>query len=152
MTESRAGLVGIGDKGHWNLPIITSIKRQAKRVEHAGGQVVPTWLPYDEDVEGYAIRSAVAQRTAKQQPKEMRSASLSYGRQAIDARGKPRSKVDKDIAKAEKSVAARYLQLKSGHAVTGVPLLRMGKVEDARCRWCDDSDRTVAHLLLRCRK
>jgi hypothetical protein len=74
VTGSRAGLVAIGDKGHWALPIITSIKRQAKRVEHADGRVVLTWLPYDEDVEGYALANTAAQRAAKQQPKGMRSA------------------------------------------------------------------------------
>ena len=150
--SSRAGLVAIGDEGHWNPPIITSIKRQAKRVEHADGRVALTWLPYDEDVEGYAKANAAAQRAAKQQPKEMRSASLSYVKQAVETRCKPRAKANGDIAKAKKSVAARYLQLKSGHAVTGAHLLRIGKVEDARCWWCDDSDQTVAHLLLRCRK
>ena len=51
-----------------------------------------------------------------------------------------------------KGAFARYLQLKSGYAVTGAHLRRIGKVEDARCWWCDDSDHTVAHLLLRCRK
>jgi hypothetical protein len=56
------------------------------------------------------------------------------------------------MAKAKKSVAARYLQLKSGHAVTGAHLLRIGKVEDAQCWWYNESDQTVAHLLLHCRK
>lgn len=73
-------------------------------------------------------------------------------KQAVESRWKPRAKSNEDIAKAKKSVAARYLQLKSGHAVTGAHLLRIGKVEDARCWWCDDSGQTVAHLLLRCRK
>jgi hypothetical protein len=78
VTESRAGLVAIERGGQWALPIVTSIKRQAQRVEDAGGRVALTWLPYDEDVEGYDIANAAAQRAAKQQPKEMRSASLSY--------------------------------------------------------------------------
>jgi hypothetical protein len=56
------------------------------------------------------------------------------------------------MAKAKNSVAARYLQLKSGHAITGAHLLRIGKVEDAQCWWCGGSSQTVAHLLLRCRK
>jgi hypothetical protein len=47
---------------------------------------------------------------------------------------------------------ARYLQLKSGHAVTGAHLLRIVKVKDAQCWWCGGSGQTVAHLLLRCRK
>lgn len=152
VTESRAGLVAVGDKGHWALLIVTSIKRQAQRIDHAEDRVVLTWLPYDEDVKGYVIANAAAQRAAKQWPKEMRFASLSYMEQAIETTWKPRGQANEEIAKARKPVAARYLQLKSGHAVTGAHLLRMGKVEDARCQWCDDSDQTVAHLLLRCRK
>jgi len=101
---------------------------------------------------GYDIANAIAQRAAKQQPKEMRSASMSYVRKAIEARWKPRTKVNDNIANAKKSVAARYLQLKSGHAVTGAHLLGIGKVEDAQCWWCGRSSQTIAHLLLRCRK
>jgi hypothetical protein len=152
VTESRIGLVAIRDREQWTLPIVTSIKRQAQRAEEAGGRVVLTWLPNDEEVEGYDIANAAAQRAARQQPKEMRSASLSYVKQAIEARWRPRAKIDKNIANAKKSVAARYLQLKSGHAITGAHLLRIGKVEDAKCWWCGGSNQTVAHLLLRCRK
>lgn len=111
-----------------------------------------TWLSSDEDVEGYDIANAAAQRAARQQPKQMRSASLSYVKQTIEARWTPTTKINKDIASAKKSVAARYLQLKSGHAITGAHLFRIGKVEDAQCWWCGGSSQTVAHLLLRCRK
>lgn len=152
VTESRSGLIAIGGRGRWTLPIVTSIKRHAQRVEDAGGRVVLTWLPDDEDVEGYEIANAAAQRAAKQQPKEMRSASMSYVKQAIEARWKPRAKVNDSVANAKKSVAARYLQLKSGHAVTGAHLLRIGKVEDAQCWWCGGGNQTVGHLLLHCRK
>lgn len=114
--------------------------------------MVLTWLSNDEEVEGYDIANAAAQRAANQQPKEMRSASLSYLKQAIETRWKPRAKINKDIANAKKAVAARYLQLRSGRAVTGAHLQRIGKVEDAQCWWCGGSSQTVAHLLLRCRK
>ena len=86
------------------MPIVASIKRQAQRVEEAGGRVVLTWLSNEEEVEGYEIANVVAQRAAKQQPKEMRSASLSYVKQAIEARWRPGAKIDKDIANAKKSV------------------------------------------------
>lgn len=152
MTESRAGLIAIGGRGQWAVPIVTSIRKQAQRVEYAGGRVVLTWLSKDADVEGYEIANAAAQRAAKQQPKEMRSASLWYVKQAIETRWTPRGKVDGDTAKAKKSVAARYLQLKSGHAIIGAHLLRIGKVEDGRCWWCHRSGQTAAHLLLRCRE
>lgn len=111
-----------------------------------------TWLPNDEDVEGYDIANAAAQRAAKQQPKEMRSATMSYVKQGVEARWKPRAKVNDNVANAKKSYAARYLQLRSGHAITGAHLPRIGKVEDAQCWWCGGSSQTVAHLLLRCRK
>jgi hypothetical protein len=103
-------------------------------------------------VEGYKIAKVAAQRAARQQPKEMRSASLSYVKQAIEAMWKPKVKKNKYTADAKKSVAARYLQPKSGHAVTGAHLLRIGKVQDAQCWWYGGSSQTVAHLLLQCRK
>ena len=125
---------------------------QAKRIEYADGRAVLKYLPHDKDVEGYALVNAAAQRVVKQQPREMRSALLSYVKQAVETRWKLRGKPNEDIAKAKKSVTARYVQLMSGHAVTGAHLLKIRKVEDARCWWCDDSDQTVAHFLLRCRR
>ena len=67
-------------------------------------------------------------------------------------RRKTTAKLNKHIQAARKSVAARKLQLKSNHAVTGVHLLRINKVQAARCWWCGGSKQTVAHLMLECRK
>jgi len=55
----------------------------------------------------------------------MRSASLAYVQQAIKARLKPTTKTKEHIKDARRSVAGRYLQLKSGHTVTGAHLLRI---------------------------
>lgn len=151
-TESRAGLTATRSSEQWVLPVVTGIKRHAHGIEEAGGRVALTWLREGEDVEGYKIARATAQRAAKQQPKVMRSASLSYVKQAIKERWKPATKINRNIKDARKSVAARYLQLKSGHAVTGTHLLRIGKVQDAQCWWCGGNSQTVAHLLLECRK
>ena len=60
--------------------------------------------------------------------------------------------LDKHIKDARKFVASRYLQIKSGHAVTRVHLLRIGGVLDARCWSCSSSRQTVEHVLLECRK
>jgi hypothetical protein len=152
VTESRSGLTAVESSKHWVLPVVTSIKRQAQSIEDAGGRVVLTWLPNGKDVEGYEIANAAAQKAARQQPKEMRSASLSYVKQAIKEKWEPATKTNKNIADTKKSAAARYLQLKSGHAITGVHLLRIGKVQDATCWWCRADSQTVAHLMLKCRK
>jgi hypothetical protein len=152
VTESRIGLTAVESNGRWALPVIAGIKRQTQRIEDAGGRAILTWLPDGKEVEGYKIARGAAQRAAKQQPKEMRSASLSYVKQAIKERWKPTTKIDKHIRDAKKSIAARYLQLKSGHAITGAHLLRIGKVQNAQCWWCGGNSQTVSHLLLECRK
>ena len=82
----------------------------------------------------------------------MRSASLSYVKQAVREKWKPVTKLNRHIKDAQKSVAARYLQLKSSHAVTGAHLTRIGEIVDARCWWCKRSEQTVTHLFFECRK
>ena len=64
----------------------------------------------------------------------------------------PTTRLNGHVKDARKSVAARYLQLKSDHAITGAHLMRIGRVSDARCWWCKRSGQTVAHLFLECRK
>lgn len=92
------------------------------------------------------------QRAARQQPKEVRTASLSCVKQAVRERWKPTARANKHINDARKLVAARYLQLKLGHAITGAHLKRIGKAQDERCWWRGSSRHTVVHLMLDCRK
>lgn len=61
------------------------------------------------------------------------SASLSYVKRAAKEQWKPMTKINKNVGNAKKSVAAPYLQLKSGHAVIGAHLSRIDRVPDARC-------------------
>lgn len=114
--------------------------------------MVLTWLSSDNACEGYEVADKAAERVARQQPKDMRSATMSYVKQAIKERWKARRKINKHVENAKKSVAARYLQLKSGHAVIGVHLFRIDRAQDTRCWWCGHSRQTVAHLMLECRK
>jgi hypothetical protein len=152
VTKSKSTLTAIQSQSRWEVRTITDAKRLAKRVEEAGGTLAMTWLPSSVSSNGYTAASVAAQRAARQSPKAMRSASLSYVKQAVKERWKPTMRLNKHVKDARKSCAARYLQLKSGHAVTAVHLMRIGKVEDARWWWCNSSRQTVAHLLLECRK
>jgi hypothetical protein len=70
----------------------------------------------------------------------------------LQGKWKPVTKLNRHIEDARKSVAARYLQLKSDHAVTGTHPMRIEKVVGARCWWCKRSGQTVTHLFLECRK
>jgi hypothetical protein len=152
VTRSRLVLTEIQDPYPWARQTIIDVRRHAKRVEEEGGVVTLTLLSSSASSNGSKIASTIAQRAAKQPPKAMRSASLSYVKQAIREKWKPMTTLDKYVKDARKSVASRYLQLKSGHAVTGAHLLRIGKVQDARCWWCSSSRQTVEHLLRECRK
>lgn len=60
--------------------------------------------------------------------------------------------LNKHLGDSRKSATARYLQLKSGHAVTGVHLYRTKKVQNGRCRWCGSRQKNVSHLMFTCRK
>jgi hypothetical protein len=82
----------------------------------------------------------------------MRTASLSYAKQAIGERGLLTTNIDKHIRNTRKSVAAGCLQFKSSHTITGAHLLRIGEIRDARCCWCGENSQTIAYLLLECRK
>jgi len=152
VTTSRPALVEVQNARQWALQITSDIRRRIKQVEEEGGRVVLTWLSDDNDYEGYKAADGAAERVARQRPKEMRSASMSYVKQVIKEKWKTRSKTNKHVEDARKSVAARYLQLKSGHAVTGTHLFRIDRAQDARCWWCGHSRQTVAHLMLECRK
>jgi hypothetical protein len=151
-TKSRLALEELQNTQSWVLRTIADARRHAERVREDGGAAAITWLPSSTSSNGGKIASLVAQRAAKQPSKAMRSASLSYVKQAIRNKWKPVTRLNRHIKDAKKSVSARYLQLKSGHAITGAHLMRIGKVTDARCWWCNRSEQTVAHLFLRCRK
>lgn len=152
LSDSRQALSTIGKASYWTPPVVRDIKHQIRLIQERGDQVTLSQLPTDENIERTKLVRAAAKLAAAQQPKLMRSASLSYVTQSIKARWKPAMQISKVISSGRKSVTARYLQLKSGHAVTGVYLLRTKQAQDARCWWCNSSRQTIAHLLMECRR
>jgi len=47
---------------------------------------------------------------------------------------------------ARKTIAARFNQLMSGHALTAKYLLQSGKRRDMKCWWCGHENQTRHHL------
>jgi len=115
----------------WARQTNIDVRRRAKQVEEAGCAVTLIGLSSSASSNGSKVASMVAQRAVKQPPKAMRFASLSYVKQAIREKWMPMAALDKHVKDARKSVASRYLQLKSGHAITRARLLRIGEVQDA---------------------
>lgn len=108
--------------------------------------------PDDEGTEGMSAARTTATQAARRQPRQLRSASLSYVQQSVRETKPTVAKINKCLGDSTKSATARYLQLKSGHAVTGVHLFRMKKAQDTRCWWCGSRQQNVNHLMLKCRK
>lgn len=108
-------------------------------------------IPSDEDIEGMSVARVAATRAAQRQPRQVRSASLTYVQQSVRETKPTVAKINKYLGDSRKSTSTRYLQLESGHAVTGVHLLKIEKVQDDRCWWCGSRKQNVNHLMLKCR-
>jgi ribonuclease HI len=151
-SDSQQALKAIANAGHWTLPVIKNIYRQIGQMQANGDTIRLSWVQAHEGIEGNEISDIAAKRAARQQPREMRSASLSYVMKCVGNKWQRSKKLNKHIGNGKKSVTTRYLQLKSGHAVTGVHLLKIKRAQDTQCWWCDNSRQDVAHLMLHCRR
>jgi len=56
------------------------------------------------------------------------------------------------VMETKKTIAARFYQLKSGHALIAKYLLRMGKRRDMKCWWCGHEYQTRDHLFKWCKR
>jgi hypothetical protein len=56
------------------------------------------------------------------------------------------------VIKSRKSIAARFYQLKTGHALLGKYLRRIGKRRDMKCWWCGHEYQTRDHLFKWCKR
>ena len=65
---------------------------------------------------------------------------------------KNKKRMNKLLGETKKSVAGRFLQLKVGHALTGVYLEHIKKKESKECWWCRYLMQTVDHLFKWCKK
>jgi hypothetical protein len=152
VSGSREALTAISETSRWVSPLVKELRHHAKHLRQQEYSLVLSWLPGGEEIEGAEVAEQAASQASEQHPRQMRSASLPYVLRCVKAKGQRTSKMNKRLGNGKKSTATRYLQLKSGHAVTGVHLRRTKQTEDARCWWCGNSRQSVAHLMLDCRK
>jgi len=55
------------------------------------------------------------------------------------------------VMRAAKTIAARFYQLKSGHALIAKYLMQIGKRRDMKCWWCGHEYQTRDHLFKWCK-
>jgi hypothetical protein len=148
VTTSRAAVIAATRLRRWVPPLVKHIVNQARQLKAHGRSLTLSLLTDDGETEGVKSADTVARRAARQKPRHMRSASISYVQRCVKValHGRLLPKLSKHICDAKKELSARYLQL------TGVHLMRTKRVQNARCWWCNDSRQSVAHLMLECRK
>jgi len=56
------------------------------------------------------------------------------------------------VMKSRKSIVVRFYQLKTGHALLGKYLMRIGKRRDMKCWWCGHEYQTRDHLFKWCKR
>jgi len=56
------------------------------------------------------------------------------------------------VMKSQKSIAARFYQLKTGHALMGKYLMHIEKRRDMKCWWCGHEYQTRDHLFKWCKR
>jgi hypothetical protein len=86
VTDSRLALTDLQNTCNWVLLIVKDIKRKAERVKEEGGRVVLIWLSSGNNYKEYEVLYTAAQRAVRQQPKAIRSASLSFVKHAMKER------------------------------------------------------------------
>jgi len=84
---------------------------------------------------------------SKKQIKEMGKKSKHSYRYDLVKRGG-----NSAVMKSQKSIAARFYQLKTGHALLGKYLRRIRKRRDMKCWWCGHEYQTRDHLFKWCKR
>lgn len=152
VSVSRGALAAISGATLWVSSLVGDTVSQAKQMRSKGCTLRMVQVPEDEDTEGMNAARIATIKAARRQPRQLRSASLSYVQQSVRGTKPTVAKMNKYLGDSKKSTTARYLQLKSGHAVTGVHLFRMKKTQDTRCWWCGSKQQNVNHLMFKCRR
>lgn len=163
--------------GQW---LARRIHENAKKLQELGISVNVRWAPGHTNIEGNEKADEVAKQAARNGRQCVeRFASLAYVARLITERKWKESRIwfkkqherrgpegretyelhqqnnslNRIAANSRKTLAQTYYQLKSGHAVIGVYLYRIKKIEKDTCNYCSGTYRqTVRHLLLDCRK
>lgn len=152
LSASPGALATISRSTAWAPPLVGDIRARSEQLRNQGCTLNMIQTPGDKEAEAMGAACNTAMQAARRQPRQLRSASLSYVHQSVRETKPALAKMNKYLGDSKKSTTARYLQLKSGHAVTGIHLFRMKKAQDARCWWCNGSSQSVTHLMFECRK
>jgi hypothetical protein len=148
--------------------------QQARALMDRGQEVTVQWVPGHNGAEGNEIADQAAKAAAGKAPggladrltlaylRRERITRVTQAREAWLRRAlePPRGiyrpqkgwRLDPALARAPKATAARFFQLKTGHAAIGPYLYRIQARDSQACPGCGAPRETLAHLLFECRE
>jgi hypothetical protein len=119
LSASQGALAAVFWATPWKSPLVRDTITKSEQLRNHGCTLKLVQAPDDEETEGMNAVRTIATRAARRQPRQLRSASLSYAQQRVRETKPTVAKINKYLGDLRKSAKARYLQLKSGHAVIG---------------------------------
>jgi ribonuclease HI len=132
--------------GHLGVEGNERADKAAKQAASGQGRSTAKWS-------SLAHVQRIITETASKEAKEWLKAKL----QVLQAKGGHytpcvRQGINGTLAKAPKLLAARYYQLKTGHASVGIYLKRINATETDDCWWCGAAAQDAKHLWADCRE
>jgi hypothetical protein len=103
-----------------------------------------------KDLEGWSLAGIQRRVTEAKWTETEQWWKEKLSKKAVYRMNKKRRMAD-EVSLAKKSIAARYLQLKVGHALTAIYLKRIKKRESLECWWCKHERQTRDHLFKWCK-
>jgi hypothetical protein len=77
---SCEALTAVSEVSQWVSPLVKDMKHHAEYLRQQGYNLMLSWLPSGEEIEGVEIAEQAASRVAQQYPQQIRSASLPYAK------------------------------------------------------------------------
>ena len=151
-TDSQSALDLI--KEGQNLPsIVRDIWEDAEKLRIRGTPITLLWVPGHEGVEGNEKADQTAKRAAEGGKNTSPATSILYVKEQV-TRWKRQQKHPflPALQMAKKTLTARFLQLKCGHAAIGSYRRRFKQSDSAKCQWCGNENQDPTHTLLHCKK
>jgi hypothetical protein len=107
LSASQGALAAVFWATPWKSPLVRDTITKSEQLRNHGCTLKLVQAPDDEETEGMNAVRTIATRAARRQPRQLRSASLSYVQQRVRETKPTVAKINKYLGDLRKSAKAR---------------------------------------------